>query len=240
MNILIIGGGYVGLATAYLFKKHRVYIYDTGEINTQIIPISIREKINYKCASDLNIEADCIFICVPTNQVNNMLDTSIIEQYLYHFKDKAKVIVRSTVPIGFCEKHSVQYMPEFLTEKDPFKKPDRIVWGGLKNHWIDEFIGIEKIRCSPTQAEIIKLSANAYLSMRLAYFQEIERICKTHNVGFGPVHFGVCTDPRIGFNYANPPFLINGKCLPKDLQEISQHSALFSEVNNICKSQKVN
>lgn len=145
--------------------------------------------------------------------------------------------MRSTVPIGFCEKHAVQYMPEFLTEKDPFKKPDRIVWGGLKNQLMREFFGIEKITCSTTQAEIIKLSSNAYLSMRLAYFQEIEKICKKYNIGFDPVHLGICTDPRIGFNYAKPPFLINGKCLPKDLQEISQHSTLFSEVNNICKNQ---
>lgn len=229
MRILIIGGGYVGLATTLMFKEHDIYLYDKYEINQELY--FSRSDFNFKIIDNLNIDVDLIFICVPTPQLDDTLDTSIVEHYIKLFRHR-KIVVRSTVPIGFCKEHGVDYMPEFLTEKEPFK-PSRQVYGGYPLFPINGLI------CSTTEAEIIKLGANAYLSMRLAYFYEIKKLSEQLDCHFDSVKSGICADERIGFRYADEPYLIKGKCLPKDLNELSQftNSPLFKAINCICKKQ---
>lgn len=219
MKILIIGHGVVGQATGRLFKGHDIDIF---EINSNIE--------NYKCKYDM------IFICVPTplNKETGRLNTSIVENAIVCFRGYSKYItVRSTVPIGFCEKYNVDYFPEFLQEHSP-KKPQRLIYGGMG------YLPLVNVHyCTRTEAEMIKLASNAYLSMRLAYFYEIKNKCEDLELDFAEVRLGVCSDPRIGFKYADEPYLINGKCLPKDLQEFSNftNSNLFKEINNIKNNQ---
>lgn len=233
MKILIIGGGYVGLATANLLKNNQVCIYDTGKINYSLLTDELNLK--FEVVDNLEDNFDLVFICVPTvGTQNSNLDTSIVEYYINFFKKRSNVIVRSTVPIGFCDEHNVDYMPEFLTEKDPFKT-SRMVYGvgcGDKPK-----INLKGLICTTTEAEMIKLFSNAYLSMRLAYFYEVKRLAEESGVDFNKVKTGICSDIRIGTSYSDLPYLIGGKCLPKDIDAVSHCSLIFNAVKSIKDNQ---
>lgn len=94
--------------------------------------------------------------------------------------------------------------------------------------------------CTTQEAELIKLGSNAYLSTRLAFFFEIMTQCQLIGLDFDTVKEGICSDPRIGFLYAEKPFTIAGKCLPKDLSELTlfTNSPLLHGVLEIQKRQK--
>lgn len=239
MKILIIGGGYVGLNTAYRFRNNHVTILDSNRVKVEIIPGSLRGFMKYETIKDideLNFTPDIVFICLPTPYIDGSLNTTIIEQYIKIIRElnvDIKIVVRSTVPIGFSQQHHVDFMPEFLTEKTPFEKT-RTVYGGKI---LPDCVKSIELMCSPTEAEMIKLMSNAYLSTRLAFFHEVSQHCVSENLDFDKVHFGVCSDPRIGFQYANPPFLINENCLAKDLDQAAQYSILFSAVKTIKDNQ---
>jgi len=210
--------------------------------------ISVRALSNRKQTIK---NAEFIIIALPTdyNPTTNMFDTSIIEEtidFLNENNREALVIIKSTVPIGFTEKQmqrhdkmTILFSPEFLREGKALYdslNPSRIIIGGenssairfaelLKQGTAKETAPI--LFTSTREAEAIKLFSNAYLAMRVAFFNELDTFAELLNLNTGKIIKGVCLDSRIGDYYNNPSFGYGGYCLPKDTKQ------LLSEYKNI-------
>lgn len=155
-----------------------------------------------------------------------------------------KILIKSTVPLGYCqklnEKHNTQniyFAPEFLREGSGVKDtlhPSRIIVGGEKNGAneilkflvnLSESIDAPQISTDSITAELIKLASNTYLANRIAFFNEIETLCRHFNADPRDVIVGMSTDPRIGHGYNNPSFGYGGYCLPKDVRQLQSDAS---------------
>ncbi len=235
MKIGIVGNGFVGQATLLLYPKALIY---------DIIP----EKCVPLGTVMANI-ATCgiIFICVPTpvTGIGNCY-TNYVEDVVNSIRTYstcAHVVIRSTVPPGTCDKLKVHSMPEFLTEKNwlqDFKnEPARLIGVNKNIDDSEKFITIIRNlyknakECGnintdtieivePFQAEIIKYTRNAFLAVKVAFFNEIYSFCQATGVDFDCIHRVILTDQRIGSSHTNVPGDdgkrgFSGTCLPKDL-----------------------
>lgn len=259
-KITVIGLGYVGLANAVMFSQcYDVCAYDTNHKVVELVNKRVphfkdaeierfyKKNLKLQATNDLVqalSDAKYIIIATPTDydDVAYSFDTSSVDLTLEHinkYNDKAIVVIKSTVPIGYSKIQvnkypnlKILFSPEFLREGNSLidcLNPDRIIISNKCEETHDftkllvEVVTKKDVPILVTnyeEAEAIKLFSNTYLALRVAFFNELDTFAELKSLNVKDIIDGVSLDPRIGQYYNNPSFGYGGYCLPKDTKQL--------------------
>ena len=260
-KIAVAGTGYVGLSLAVLLSQHndltavdivpeKVKLLNSWKspIKDEYIEKFLAEHeergLSLRATTDGDsayADADFVIVAAPTNYdpKQNFFDTSAVEAVIsqvLRVSDKAVIVIKSTIPVGFTEKMQKQFntdrilfFPEFLRESKALYDnlyPSRIIAGATESRRPDAetFANLlveaaEKskdeiavLHMGTTEAEAVKLFANTYLALRVSYFNELDTYAELKGLNTKSIIDGVCLDPRIGSHYNNPSFGYGGYC----------------------------
>ena len=219
-------------------------------INKQTESFLSTRNLCLKATSDYKeayANADYVIISVPTDycSLKNGLDVTEVEtaiNQIFSVNIETCVIIKSTVPIGFTKEVScrfncnILFSPEFLRESYAYYDslyPTRVIVGFPNNNLKQRAFGfaqliknsckkkdVETMVMTSSEAEAVKFFSNAYLAMRIGFFNELDTFAELSMLNSASIIKGVCLDPRVGDYYNNPSFGYGGYCLPKDTKQL--------------------
>ena len=240
--------------------KEHISPINTEEFNVYISHHKYNRITYLVDINEINEEPDFVIIATSTDydENNNSFNVSSVKDAINNVKkwNNAKIIIKSTIPVGFCESFKMDnlfFSPEFLREDNALRDimiPSRIIIGGNEDDDVASLFTdlsvkspISVVFTTPSEAEAIKLFSNAYLAMRVAFFNEVDTFALEKGLDTKKLIKGICLDERIGNHYNNPSFGYGGYCLPKDTKQLKSNfkdipSSLINAIVDANKTRK--